>query len=103
MSVDRRSAEKVEVSVPAEHAPVAIGFVWLALREALRMMAERHGNDGWREELYERCQSLFDDVEEISACDKSRFSERRIEASQKPLKSASQLLDAAFDTIVFER
>ena len=91
------------VFVPVEHSAVTAGMLWFALREALTMLGERHYNDGWREELYDRTMRLLEEGERNPDADEQRrLAEAGMDTSLAARRSAYAAIEAAFDRIVVE-
>lgn len=95
--------DKVNVQIPTEHAPLAMFGLWLALGEAMRMLGESRGNDGWREELYESVQTaLLENTRKESGGDPGKLVELEAMLEPEAMKSCSRIIDAAFDRIKFK-
>ena len=75
--------------------------LWLALGEALRMLGETRGNDGWKEDLYTRVQDILSaEAERSFTGDPSLISPDVI--SDAARRSGSIAVDTAFDRIRFD-
>lgn len=92
--------QDISLTIPNKDAPIAAFMLWNALCESLKMLAETRGKDGWKAELYSRCQSAFDDPEVQTSGDQTIFQKSGIETSRAAIESGSKMIDAAFDRIV---
>ena len=95
--------EDPTVFVPVEHSAVTTGMLWFALREALTMLAERHYNDGWREELYDHTMRLLEEGERSpNAEEQLQLAEAGMDTSLEARRSGYTAIEAAFDSILVE-
>lgn len=91
----------VSMEMPPEDALVAFWMTWLALGEALKMLGEKHGNSGWREELYERVQQSFDSIETTAEGDQAIVAKTGVNSNDRAFQIGSKAVSAAFDRIKF--
>jgi len=83
-----------------EHASITCFILWLALGEALTMLGEKHGNNGWKEDLYEKTHANLDSfIETYRVGDISKIhGAGDIEGAKR---TAGNAIDSAFDRIKF--